>query len=516
MTTGGGANSRMDSIRHPLSGAGWTLFGYAATRLISVGATLALARLLEPDDFGVVALALVVVTTVMAVSQLGLGGAIVLVEQEPATLPAALTLLVAGGVAGAALVLATAHPIALLFDVPRLEPVLRAFSLMPVISGITTFFEAVLQRELRFRARFITQLIQAVMFACIAIVLAAVGAGVWSLVIGYLSAAAAYAAALAQRAPYRVRPGLAVGELRRSLRPAGGFMAQRVLDHVQNSIGTGAAGYVLGAGAAGQYSMTYRLADLPYQALTDPMATATFPALGRKHRGREPIVDLSMEFLSIVAFFALPAGLLLSATAGPLVETILGTKWEPAGTALAVLGIWSAVAQVEAALGWIMVSTGRAGLNAKIEAAAIVPLVPCLILGAEAWGLRGVAWIMLIGTLATTGAIVLYVRSRLGISLRQQGATLAGAVFAGAAAWLSAKLVVEISAGASAQLTVVAALLCGLLTYLVGIWLIAPATLRRVVVFVREAVAAVRSGEVDVAEPRAIEGGIPPADSDRG
>lgn len=492
------------------------MLGYAATRLITFVATLTLARLLEPSDFGVMALALLVVTTVSSVSQLGLGGAVVLVEREPATLPAALTLLLAGGVAGAAIVVAAAHPAAVLFDVPRLERVLRVFSLMPVISGATTFFEALLQRELRFRARFITGLTQSITFACVAIALAVAGAGVWSLVVGYITAAAAYAAALAQRSPYRVRPSLAIGELRRSLRPAGGFMAQRVLDHAQNSIGIGAAGYALGSGAAGQYSMTYRLADLPYTAFTDPVATAAFPALAHRHRNRESINELALEFVGIVAVFAVPAGLLLSATAEPFVRTVLGANWEPAGTALAVLGVWSAVVQVEAALGWILNSTGRAGVNAKISAAAIALLIPGLLLGTHLDGIRGIAWGMLFGALLTTAAITVYVRRQLGLYVREQAAPLLGVAIAGAIAWLVARLAVEASAGAGDELSLLAGLLLGLASYAAAIRLIAPATMRRGVAFVREAVASVRSGEAQIAEPLPVEGRTPLADVDEG
>jgi lipopolysaccharide exporter len=488
----------MEPPRHPLRGAGWTILSFAITKVVALAATVVLARLLEPDDFGILALALVVVVTTSIVSQLGLWGAVVLAEEESETLRTTLALLLLGGAGGMALVALAAPTLAELFNSPDLEPVLQVLSVLLLVGALTSFYEALIQRKLQFRSLFRAQLVQGVVFAIVAIALAELGAGVWSLVAGQLAASVSYSIALVAAAPYRVRPELISSRVASSLRPGRGFMVQRLLVHTQHNVDVGAIGYVSGSRAAGFYSLAYRLADLPYLAFTEPVAVAGFPALAAKHRKGETISHTALELLAIVAFFACPAGLLLSATAAPLIQSIFGTKWQPAVAPLAVLGIWSALAQVNAALGWVLNATGRAGANAAIFGAVTIPLVPALVLAAEAGGITGVAWVMLAGAAVTGGALMLYVHHSLAIRVHDQLATLAGVAAAGAATWASARLAVEALTSAADALALLVGLIVGAASYVVVVWILAPATLRGGITFLHEAIASVRSGEREI------------------
>ena len=485
----------MDPPRHPLRGAGWTLLAFAVTKLVTFAATVVLARILDPHDFGILALALLVVVTTSTVSQLGLWGAVVLAEEESETLRTTLALLLLSGAVGTGMVAFAAPALAELFNSPALEPVLQVLSVLLLVGALTTFYEALIQRELQFRALFRAQLVQGLVFAIVAIASAKLGGGVWSLVAGQLAASVSYSIALVAAAPYRVRPGLIFRHVPSSLRPGRGFMVQRLLAHTQYNVDVGAIGYVSGSRPAGLYSLAYRLAHLPYQAFTEQVAIAGFPALAAKHRRGEPISHLALELLAIVVLFACPAGVLLSATAAPLIQTIFGSKWQPAAAPLAVLGIWSALAQVNGALGWVLNATGRAGANAAISGAVTIPLVPALVLAAEAGGITGVAWVMLAGAAVTGGALMLYVQHSLALPVRQQLATLGGVAAAGAAAWASAWLAVEALASVGDGLALLVGLMVGAASYVAVVWILAPATLRRGITFLRGAIANVRSGE---------------------
>ena len=139
-----------------------------------------LARLLVPSDFGLVAIALTISIFLGLVASLGLGGVFV-VEQDldDRAKGTYLTLFLAMG-AGFALVMAAAAPaFASIFDDPRLDDVVLAMSVMVFFSGgLNWFYEALMQRELEFRNRFVAQMVQAVTYSVTGIVLAALGAGV--------------------------------------------------------------------------------------------------------------------------------------------------------------------------------------------------------------------------------------------------------------------------------------------------------------------------------------------------
>jgi lipopolysaccharide exporter len=482
-----------------LRGAGWTVLSFAVTRLITFGAMVVLAHLLRPRDFGILALALLVVVTTRTVSELGLWGTIVLAEDEVETLRTTLALLFLSGVVAAAVVALAAPALAELFNSPSLERVLQVMSVLLIVGALTTFYEALIQRELQFRSLFHAQLIQGLVFAIVAIALAASGGGVWSLVAGQLAAAVSYSVALVVAAPYRVGPRLIRTRITSPLRRGRGFVVQRLLVHTQHNVDVAAIGYASGSRAVGFYSLAYRVADLPYLAFTEQVAVAGFPSLAAKHRRGEPISQMALDLLAIVAFFACPVGVLLSATAGPFIETVFGSKWTPAAAALAVLGIWSALAQVKAALGWILNAAGRPGANAAISGAVTIPLVPALVVAAEAGGISGVAWVMLVGAAVTAAALMLDVHRSLGIPVPQQLATLSGVAAAGAVAWACARLAVEALTNAPDALALLVGLLVGAATYAAAVWILAPAMLRGGMTFVREAIASVRSGEREIA-----------------
>ena len=485
----------VDSREETLSAAGWTLLSFAATKVLTVGATVVLARLLEPSDFGVVALAALILAPVTAVSELGLRGSIVLVERDPATLAASLTLLLAAGVLGVLAIVALAAPIADLFDSHALKGVLLALSSTVLIGGVIAFYASVVQRELAFRRWFGAQLAQGVVFAAVAILAAALGAGLWSLVAGQIASMLAYAVGLIAISPYHVRPGWSRDHARLSLRVGRGFLAQRLFEHVQHNTDIAAIGYHLGSKSAGYYTISYRLADLPHAAFTEPVANAAFPNLAAMQRRGDSLRGAALEFLETVALFACPAGLLLSASAPVLITALFGAKWQPAAAPLAILGVWGALVQVEAAWGWVMNATGRAGANALMSGLILIPLAPALFLAADSGGLKAVAWTMLASAVVTGAALMVYASWRLGVPLAAQVKVLGGIAIGGSAAWGAARLVVEGTDSWAVGVGATLALATGVVTYLVTLRVVAPATLHRGGGFLRRALRGLQEGE---------------------
>ena len=473
-----------------LAGAGWTFLALGVTRGIGFAATLVLARLLDPDDFGLMALAILVVAIFGSVSTLGQRGVLIVEQIDQPLLATALAVLLCGGAAGALVVALAAGPLASLFGDAALEPVLRAMSITLLLTGAITFYEALLQRALRFRARFVTQLVQSVSFAGVALVSAASGAGVWSLVAGQLAGATAYTIALLAAVRTQVRPRFVPDQLRRALLPGRGFLAQGLLQQVQQNVDIGATAYYLGAQPTGYYSMAFRLADLPYFALTDPVATVAFPTLARSHRRQEPTAELGLELFTIVTLFTWPVCLLLSAAADPFVEVLLGDQWAPIVASLSVLGVWAAIVQVEAALGWFLNSLGFPGVSALISAIVTVPLIPAIAVAAAQGGIVAVAWAMLGAGIATSGLSIYFARRRAGLPLGRQFRAVARIAVAATALWLCARVSAEAIDPALPALAV--AIVAGLAAYSLLLRFLDPGALRLGRRFIAEALGSLR------------------------
>ena len=209
--------------------------------------------------------------------------------------------------------------------------------------GFSSFYWAILRRELEFRRSFAGQLVQVIAMAVASVALAALGAGVWSLVVGQIVGMAAYTLALAFLAPYRIRPALDLGIAPSLWRSSRGFMLQGGFSFIEQNTDYLVVGSVLGSRPLGVYSMAYRLTELPYNAIVDPIGQTTFPGFARmRHRG-EDVRGPFLTSLRLVALCGFPIGVLLAGAAVPFVHAILGPKWEGVIGVLPILGLWGSV-----------------------------------------------------------------------------------------------------------------------------------------------------------------------------
>ena len=457
-----------------IRGIPWTFLTLAGSRLVQIGAMVVLARLLVPSDFGLVALALTISIFLGLVASLGLGGVFV-VEQhlDDRAKGTYLTLFLVMG-AGFAVVMAAAAPaFARLFGDPRLDEIVLVMSVMVFFSGgLNWFYEALLQRELEFRNRFAAQMVQAVTYSATGIVLAALGAGVWSLVTGQIVGAAAYAAALLVLAPYRVRPAFDSVAAARGIREGRGFLVQTVTGFAAQSIDILIVGRVLGAARLGFYSLAVRLSELPSWIIAESVAKVTFPGFARmRHRG-EDVTPAFLSALKLVAFATCPLGIVLSGAAEPVVLVVFGERWAGMIGPLAVLGVWGAVKPVRNTIAWLLNSVGEQAVLGRLSLVLLVLLVPLVYVAARVGGITEVAWVMLAESVAATLALAWFARSRAGVPLERQWSAVAVVALACPAAWVAARIVTEATDGLAGVLALCLPLAAGLGAYLAVILLL--------------------------------------------
>jgi PST family polysaccharide transporter len=459
-----------------IRGIPWTFLTLAGSRLVQIGATVVLARLLVPEDFGLVALALAISIFLGLVASLGLGGVYVvrqdLDEREQGTY---LTMFLAMG-AGFALLMAALSPLAArAFAEPRLDEIVLGLAVMVFFSGgLNWFYEALMQRELEFRNRFAAQMVQAVTYAGTGIVLAALGAGVWSLVAAQIVAAAAYAVALLVLAPYRVRPAWDGAAAAEGVRGGSGFLVQTVAGFAAQNVDILVVGRVLGAARLGFYSMAVRLCELPTWFVAESVAKVTFPGFARmRHRG-EDVTPAFLSALKLVAFVTCPLGILLSGAAEPIALVVFGERWAGMIGPLAVLGVWAAVKPVRNTIAWLLNSIGHQAILGRISLAMLVLLVPTVYVAARAGGLTEVAWVVLGESVLATALLAWFARTRAGVSLASQQRALVPVALACPIAWLACRGTAEALTGSVGALELAVPLAAGLAAYLGVIALVDP------------------------------------------
>lgn len=339
------------------------------------------------------------------------------------------------GLAGFAL----APLIADLFHEGDLTGVVRALALTVCLGGFQGFGEAQLQKHLLFRERFIVLVGQAVVYSAVAVGLAATTSlGVWSLVVGRMAmSGSGTVLAFVYARQYWVRPRWNTEEARDALHTSFGFLAQVLLYFLQNNSDYVIVGRYLSSAQVGFYYTAYRLAELPFSAISDPVSRVTFAAFSEMRARGEDIRGAYLSVLRLVAVVSVPLGIVLSTAAEPFTLAVLGEKWAPMVGVLSILGLWAALYPLQNTASWLLNSSGAPGVVAKINAGLYVPYVAGLILAASRSGIEAVAWTVVVYMLVSLGIVWIACRRRLAIPVTEQVRAVWPVVLACVPAWLA-------------------------------------------------------------------------------
>jgi O-antigen/teichoic acid export membrane protein len=372
-------------------GAGVTLAGQACRFLLQVGSIVVLARLLVPDDFGLVAMVVAITGVADVIRDFGLFAAAVqsreLSDDERSNL--FWVNLAIGAACCGAVVLATPL-VAGLYGEPRLEPIVLAVAGIFVVTGATTQFKAELSRALRFRALVTADVIAQAAGITTAVVLALRGAGYWAIVAQQVvvpTVTLVVTAAASRWRPGRPRPSVPIG---RFFRFGGSLLGTQLLSYLTKNIDNIAIGAVWGPASLGVYSRAYQMLMTPLNQINAPLTNVALPVLSRVADDAE-VYDHYLRRAQLVGcyltatVFAVCAGL-----AVPLVAVLFGPNWSgiaPVFAVLAVGGVFRAVAQLSY---WIYLSSGRPGAQLRMFL-VVRPIMILLILAGLPWGVEGVA-----------------------------------------------------------------------------------------------------------------------------
>jgi PST family polysaccharide transporter len=337
----------------------WAYGSFVAGRALTLVATAILARLLDPRDFGLVALALVFTALLETVADLGVGQALV-VAPEDEVADRAETVFVASVALGAALwgIVAALGPLAaLFFDEPELSWLFGLLGLNFLLRGLGSTHYALAEKRLDFRARTLAELADVVVRGVVAIALAIAGLGAASIVIGYLAGTVALSATLWAVVPWRPRLRGRRSHLPGLVRLGAAYSGVDVLAAVSANVDYLFVGRVLGPAALGLYSIAFRLPDLLVMNLSLVAGRVLFPAFAAV--AREALAGAYLLAFRYTMLCAIPLAAGLAALAEPVILALFGERWEGSVDALRVLAVYSLFLTVNIPAGTVYKATGR-------------------------------------------------------------------------------------------------------------------------------------------------------------
>ncbi len=316
----------------------WSSLGLGVTGLGQFALLAVLARMLGPDEFGVVTAALVVVGIGRVVHS-SIGPALVQrAELQAEHVNAATLLACATAVAMTIVVVATAPLAATFFRDDAVVPVLRCLAWLYVCQALGLVPEALLQREMRLRELAIAETL-GVLVGCLplGIAMAASGAGPHAMTGAWLGQATVKCAALLWLRPQQVSFATTLAALRDVAKFSLGVLTAGMCNYAASQGDNLVVGRSMPAAALGVYGRAYQLMSMPAMFLGEVVDRVAFPLLSRVQDDRAQLRSAYARGVSLVACVMAPASALCIVLAPEIVRVALGAGWDEVAAAFSVL-----------------------------------------------------------------------------------------------------------------------------------------------------------------------------------
>lgn len=407
-----------------LKGAFWTLASRWSVRLLGFVNTMVMARLIRPEDYGIVAMAMLVVGLVQTLLDTGTGTAILRMKEVTRDdLDSAWTLRLMEFMAAASVLALVAYPAALYFKDFRVTPILLVFAGCIAIQGFATMCPTIAQRELNFSIDF-----RIAVIGKLTGVLVTVAGGFYFRDYRALVAGIASSYLISTLLTYLLHP----------YRSTWNTTKLREIWHVTKWITfSGMASFTLRKGdefiAArvattqnyGYYNVGADLGQMPTGEVGPAIMRSFLPVLSTIQADVERTRQAVLKTLLAINTLIAPIGAIFSVMAVPATLLLLGHQWEPAARIVAVFAVLSSFQIMLSPLNTLLTLRGHTKVQSHIVwqeflvfVLAAIPLVP-------AHGIVGLAFARLIGVVANCTLLTWNAWRHCGISPRDVLLTLA-------------------------------------------------------------------------------------------
>jgi PST family polysaccharide transporter len=353
------------------------------TRTFGLISIAFLARLLTPEDFGLMALATFITGGVTAALGRHFETALIrTVQPSPRHVGTAFALAILWGVIAAALV-----PAAMLLGAPDLELALRWLALCPLFEGFRNPNLTLAEKELRFKRPMLVEVGARFATLLFSVAFALILRDYWAMVIGLIAYSAANALLSHVAADAAPRPTLALW--REFLAFGGWATGSSLAIYLNRRLDRAIVGAQFGLADVGRYRVGDDIASMSTSEIAWPLMRAVYPGLAKRATDLETLRRTYRKSQQASLFVLLPMGVLVALVSKDLIMVLTGPKWLEAATVLAafapILGLGGLTLGVQQLL-YIRNEVHRAFYR---DVLLLTALVPALLLGAAAGGFEG-------------------------------------------------------------------------------------------------------------------------------
>lgn len=374
-----------------IKGLFWSFISLGGKQIAQLVITVILARLLSPNDFGLIAMAVIFTGFADVFKDLGISKALIQKQDiDQRHLSSAFWVNIGFGLLLTLLVIGISPAIASFYRRPELKSILMVLSLNFAFSSFTIIQQTILVKEMDFKSLTIRDMIAVIGAGSISVYLAYNGFGVWSLVCQMLSYTILNGILLWRLSQWRPKLIFSYPAIKDIIRFSVNFTGFNIVNYLARNVDYLLIGRFLGAQSLGIYAIAYKIMMVPLTNISWVITRVMFPAFSKINHDLERLRNVYLKITRSISYVTFPLTLGLFIVAPELTNTVFGPKWAAAAVLIRILCVCSLFQSIYTTTTSIILSQGRSDLLFKLSVANVICVASTILLGLR-WGLIGVA-----------------------------------------------------------------------------------------------------------------------------
>lgn len=368
----------MDALNKKVAiGAGWAIFTRLLVKSLGLISTVILARVLAPEDFGVIAMCMIIIAFLEVFTSFGFD--INIIQRDKVCnrlLDSAWTLkLVTGGVLTLILVVISEY-IGLYYDDTRLVQLTLVLSCLPLISSLQNIGFVLYRKKLDLTKEFRLEVVSKLGSFIATIGFAIFLENYWALVIGmYVNAVMKVIMSFLMH-PYR--PHFSLVYAQELFKFSKWLLLNNLLIFFNHKITDLFIGKQSSAQELGFYTVGYEISNLPTTELVFPLSRAIFPGYAKIREDKSLLKKMFLQYTTVIIFFAAPISFGIAVLSKDIVAILLGDKWEGVEDIIYILAFYGLIRASVSNAGSVFLAIGKPMIPVVISTIRLVLIIPLL------------------------------------------------------------------------------------------------------------------------------------------
>ena len=468
-------NTPSDIKNQAIKAVKWTALNEIVSRAIQPIITLILARILTPEDFGVVGVAMIAIGLAQIFQDFGLGKALIQSETEiekTANIVFWTNLFLS--IVIYFIIFLTAPLISQFFHEPIVADVLRILGLQIILFSLVLAHQALFQRNFQFKQLFFIRTFSSLVLGFVSILLALLGYGVWSLVFGTLAGTILQVILLWKLSSWRPNRSYDFQLARQMFAFSAWVFIEAFLGWLILWGDSIVLGHFLGVKELGVYRVGVTFLMLVFGIFFNPILPVAYSAFSRLQNNREELIKSFLKMTKLISLVSLPLGVGFAILAPNISTIIFGQKWQGIEIVIALIGIMYSIAWLVGLNPEVYRAIGRPDINSKLLFVAVIYYLPVYIYVAP-YGLFVFSLARLVVAIIGMGLHIFVVNRILGLKITYLWSLtkepLLSSLVMVIALYLAENFIGDVS-GIGGWFKLFGIISIGIITYMVSLWLL--------------------------------------------